>query len=90
MSMMRPIFWPMVWPMKPTANSNMAAAIETKMSLKPVIRRNCSSSTEGVALWLSTKARKALAWSALKAPAATASSRSFWLYMILFLPLAQA
>ena len=76
-----PSDWPIDWPIQPTANSRIAAAIETKMSLKPVIRRNCSSSTAGDARCWSTKARKALAASALSAPDATASSRSFWLYM---------
>ena len=57
-SIVRPSDWPIDWPMKPTANSRIAAAIETKMSLKPVISRNCSSSTAGVARCWSMKARK--------------------------------
>ena len=48
-----PVAWPMLWPIQPTANSRIAAAIETKMSLKPVISRNCSSSGMAVERWRS-------------------------------------
>jgi ubiquinone/menaquinone biosynthesis C-methylase UbiE len=40
----RPVACPMLWPIQPTAKSRIAAAMETKMSLKPVRSRNCSSS----------------------------------------------
>ena len=40
----RPTAWPMLWPIQPTANNRIAAAIDTKISLKPVSSRNCSSS----------------------------------------------
>ena len=49
MSKIKPMDWPIDWPIQPTANSRIAAAIETKMSLKPVISRKCSSSTAGEA-----------------------------------------
>ena len=65
-----------------TANSRIAAAMATKMSLKPVMSRNCSSSWIGRALWFSICARNPAAASALIAPAATASSISFWLYIV--------
>src|SRR5439155_24233304 len=32
--MVRPADWPIDWPIQPTANSRIAAAIDTKMSLK--------------------------------------------------------
>jgi hypothetical protein len=54
----------------------------TKMSLKPVMSRNCSSSCVGRACCLSMYARNAVAASAVMAPAATASSISFWLYIL--------
>ena len=81
-----PVDWPIDWPIQPTANSRIALAMETKMSLKPVISRKCSSSTPGRARCVSTNPRSAAAESALIAPAATASSRSFWLYMDFNLP----
>ena len=74
--------WPIAWPIQPTANSRMAAAIVTKISLNPVSSRKCSSSTAGKAAAPSTKLRKAAAASEVIAPAATASSMSCWLYMI--------
>ena len=76
-----PIAAPMLYPIQPTAKSRIAAAIDTKMSLKPVSRRNCSSSTAGRAPRPSRCARNANAASAGNAPAATASSISAWLYM---------
>src|SRR5918993_366069 len=76
-----PVRWPIHCPMKPTANRRIAAAIATKMSLKPVMSLNCSSSGVGKARCPSTNARNAVAESGLIAPAATASSISFWLYI---------
>src|SRR5215203_832370 len=76
-----PVRWPIHCPMKPTANRRIAAAIATKMSLKPVMSLNCSSSGVGKARCPSTKSRNAAAVSGLIAPAATASSISFWLYI---------
>ena len=37
------------WPIQPIATSRMIAAMPTKMSLKPVSRRKCSSSATGPA-----------------------------------------
>ena len=71
----------MLWPIQPTANNRIAAAIETKMSLKPVIRRNCSSSGIAVDRCPWTCARRAFADSVEITPAFTASSSSCWLYM---------
>ena len=36
--MKSPVDWPMLCPIQPTAKSRIAAAIETKMSLKPVMQ----------------------------------------------------
>jgi hypothetical protein len=49
--------------------------------LKPVMNRNCSSSTVGAERCVAMKLRSEAADCALIAPADTASSRSFWLYM---------
>ena len=43
---------PIDWPIQPTANKRIALAMATKMSLNPVIRRKCSSSTPGSELRL--------------------------------------
>ena len=48
----------MLWPIQPTANNRIAAAIDTKMSLKPVKSRNCSSSGIAVALLLHMRAQR--------------------------------
>ena len=70
-----------VVPICPTATSSSTIAIETKMSLKPVSRRKCSSSTAGAACAAAMCARSAAAASAEIAPAATAPSMSLSLYM---------
>src|SRR4051794_7353429 len=71
----------MLCPIQPIANSRIAAAIDTKMSLNPVRRRNCSSSGMTVVRWLSTNDRSEFAASTVIAPDATASSNSCWLYI---------
>ena len=45
---------PIDWPIQAKEKSRIAAAIETKMSLKPVMSRKCSSSTDGSALLSAT------------------------------------
>jgi uncharacterized protein involved in exopolysaccharide biosynthesis len=63
------------------ATSRITAAIETKMSLKPVSRRKCSSSTAGVARPAATWVLSASAACWDNAPAATAASKSLSLYI---------
>jgi len=50
---MSPLFCPIHCPIQPTANRRIAAAMETKMSLNPVMSRNCSSSGMAVVRWRS-------------------------------------
>ena len=79
--MKRPVDWPIDWPIQPMANSRIAAAIETKMSLKQLMSRNCSSSGIAVERCISIYSRRAVAFAALITPEATASSSSCWLYI---------
>ncbi len=68
-------------PSQPTATRISAAAMVTKMSLKPVSRRKCSSSAPGVACSRATKSRNAAAEGAVSTPAFTAASSSASLYI---------
>jgi len=68
-------------PIPPIAKNSSTAAMVTKMSLKLLTRRKVSSSVIGIVRAPATCARKASAASPLIAPAATASRRSFSLYM---------
>ena len=70
-------------PSQPTATSRMTLAIATKMSLNPVSKRKCSSSTKGLARLSAAWLRNASAASWLMAPASTAACRSLSLYIAL-------
>ena len=72
----------MTEPICATAASSSAMAIETKMSLKPVISRKLSSSTRGLARDAETWSRNLRASSGESAPAATALSISVSLYIL--------
>lgn len=61
-----------VAPTAAAANTTSTHAIDTKMSLKPVTSRNCSSSTIGVARIVATWSRSAAAACAEISPASTA------------------
>src|SRR3546814_2268846 len=73
-----------VWidaPIQPTATSRMTAAMLTKISLKPVMRRNDSSSAPGAARTDAICDRKAIAASGVSTFASTAACRSLSLYI---------
>mmetsp|Transcript_12005 Transcript_12005/g.29362 ORF Transcript_12005/g.29362 Transcript_12005/m.29362 type:complete len:249 (-) Transcript_12005:55-801(-) len=63
-------------------SSTSSPAMTTKMSLKPVSRRKCSSSASEAPRLDATWRRSASAASAEMAPAMTASSNSSWLIMV--------
>ena len=71
----------MAAPIPPAAASSSTAAMVTKISLKPVMRRKCSSSAMGALRRPAAWARKASAASWLSAPAATADCRSASVYI---------